>query len=71
MPFCLLPLNYLIKYQAKQKYLLSYYFTNNNLKEYLYQQYNLKWYRHKTQHIPHFDDTVNVKKFDPDKIKIN
>ena len=68
---------YLIKYQAKQKHLIPFHDTNNELKQVLYQKYKLKMsnkiknidIRNHTYYF--FDDTINIKIFDPNDIKIH
>ena len=59
--------------ELKQKLLLPFHDTINELKEviYCYIGYISQRYRYKKPHIHFLDGIINVKKFDPDNIKIN
>ena len=68
---------YLIKHQLKQEHLLAYYDTSNKLKEIDINNMIRKWVinkrnRYKKNHTYYFfDDMINIKNLDPNKINID
>ena len=68
---------YLIKRRSKQKHLLPFHDTNNELKQVIYQKYKSKMSNKvkdldiKIRMCYLFNDIINMKKFDPNKTKLD